>query len=48
MDQGTRCNWHVPSWPGNKRLVASPEQIEIWMKQTREWTGKIAKADGMH
>jgi hypothetical protein len=22
--------------------VASPEQIEIWMKQTRDWMGKIA------
>ena len=25
---------------GNK--VASPEQIEIWMKQTRDWIGTIA------
>lgn len=22
--------------------VASPEQIEIWMKQTRDWMGGIA------
>ncbi len=22
--------------------VASPEQIQIWMEQTREWLGKIA------
>jgi hypothetical protein len=25
---------------GNK--VASPEQIQIWMKQTRDWMGSIA------
>jgi hypothetical protein len=24
------------------RKVASPEQIEIWMKQTRDWMGLIA------
>ncbi len=24
------------------RKVASPEQIQIWMKQTMEWIGKIA------
>lgn len=25
--------------------VASPEQIQIWMQQTREWTGGIASLD---
>ena len=25
--------------------VASPEQIEIWMKQTRDWMGGIAAQD---